>query len=55
MMAACVLFDFVSVEQLLRVLCGRKTARYLLQPAAPPLHFPSLSVKQAVEEELLLK
>lgn len=42
MMAACVL----------RVLCGRKAARRLLQPAAPPQHFPSLSVKQAVEEEL---
>lgn len=51
-MAACALTDFVSVKikQPLRLLCGRITGRRQLQPAAPPLHFPSLSGKQAVVE-----
>lgn len=44
----CVGVDGVSVKQLLRVLCGRISAHRRLQPAAPPLHFPSLSVKQTV-------
>lgn len=44
--------DGVSFRQLLRVLGGRIRAHHLLQPAAPPLHFPSLSVKQTEATDL---
>lgn len=39
-------FYIYYVKQLLRVLYGNITVRYPLQPAAPPLRVPSLSVKQ---------
>lgn len=39
-------FYIYYVKQLLRVLYGSTTVRYPLQPAAPPLRSPSLSVKQ---------
>lgn len=46
-------FIYFLCAHLVRVLCGRTTACYLLWPAAPPRHPPSLSGTWKVEKKVV--